>query len=117
MCTKRNLFDVFTVQVNLKTGGQKWWVYLVRCKNNSLYTGITLDVEKRFSQHQHSQKKAAKYFWGKRPLRLVAQKEIGEKSLALKVEHWIKRLKKSPKEELVNDISLIDEIIKKIKNR
>ena len=35
-----------------------WWVYIIECKNKSLYTGITTDVQRRFNEHQHDNKKA-----------------------------------------------------------
>jgi putative endonuclease len=98
----------------LESCEQDWWIYLIRCNDNSLYTGIARDVEKRFAQHQQDPKKAAKFFSGKRPLRLVARKKIGSRGLALKVEHRIKKLTKSSKEELVKDSGLIDDIIEKI---
>lgn len=77
----------------------KWYLYIIRCRNNSLYTGITTDVERRFLEH--SSGKGAKYLKGKGPLTLVFQTEVGTKSEAAKLEHLIKKLPKSKKEELI----------------
>ena len=54
----------------------EWFVYMVRCSDGSLYTGITTDVERRFSEHEAMQqrggaKRGAKYFLGRRPLAVV----------------------------------------------
>ncbi|MEM8858077.1 MAG: GIY-YIG nuclease family protein [Chloroflexota bacterium] len=76
-----------------------WFIYMIRCVDNSLYTGITTDVEKRFQKH--SQGKGAKYLKSKRPLQLVYQQPIGDRSLASKVEYAVKQLSKSKKELIV----------------
>ncbi len=88
-----------------------WWIYLVRCNDGSLYTGITVDVERRLVEHQGTGKRGAKYLRGRGPLILEFKKRIGEKGLALKVERRIKRLEKSRKEDLLNNRSIIQEII------
>lgn len=77
-----------------------WHLYLIRCSNNSLYTGITTDIERRFLEHQ-SMPQGSKYLRGKGPLQLAYQCEIGDKGLALKVEHRVKQLQKAQKERLV----------------
>ena len=48
-----------------------WWVYIIQCRNKSLYTGITTDVKRRFDEHQNNNKKASKYCARLRPLKLV----------------------------------------------
>ncbi len=78
-----------------------WSVYMVRCKNNSLYTGMAKDVQKRFEEHCAQGIKTAKYLRGKTPLELVYQEEIGSRSDALKIEHLIKKLSRAQKNELV----------------
>jgi len=79
---------------------QQWHVYIVRCRDGSLYTGIALDVERRITEHRAN--KGAKYLRGRGPIELVFQKKIGDKGAALKLEQEIKRLPKSQKEALVN---------------
>jgi len=76
-----------------------WFLYLIRCNNGALYTGITTNVERRFSEHK--QGKGAKFLRGKGPLELVFQQQLGDHSEALKTEALIKKMKKSDKEALV----------------
>lgn len=74
-----------------------WWVYLVRCGDGSLYTGIATDVARRFAEHESQGPKCAKYTRGKLPLKLVYQKEIGTRSEACKEELRIKSLSRRQK--------------------
>ena len=69
----------------------KWSVYLVRCKDDSLYAGVALDVHRRLEEHREG-KRGAKYLRGRAPLELVLRRELGDRSLALKVELRIKKL-------------------------
>ncbi|WP_321164309.1 GIY-YIG nuclease family protein [Trabulsiella odontotermitis] len=77
----------------------RWFLYLIRTADNHLYTGITTDVERRFLQHQCG--KGAKALRGKGELRLAFSGEVGERSLALRLEYRIKQLTKRQKERLV----------------
>ncbi len=88
---------------------QRWSVYMVRCRNGSLYTGIATDVARRFAEHRKNGGKGARYLRGRGPLRLVFQQAVGSRSLALRLEHRIKRLPKVKKERLVRsrDLSLV----------
>ena len=74
---------------------------MIRCGDNSLYTGITNDVPKRFEVHQSGSIKAAKYTRNRHPLQLVFSAEIGDKSAASRVEYRLKKLSKRNKELLV----------------
>ncbi|MGI9204131.1 MAG: GIY-YIG nuclease family protein [Woeseiaceae bacterium] len=74
----------------------KYSVYLVRCCDGSLYTGIATDVARRVTEHQDS-KRGARFLRGKGPLTLVYQREIGNRSLASKIESRVKRLPKAEK--------------------
>lgn len=76
-----------------------WFLYMIRCKNGSLYTGISTNVERRFAAHQAG--KGAKYLRGKAPLLLVYQQTIGSHSEALKVELQIKQMSKQEKERMI----------------
>ncbi|WP_438918558.1 GIY-YIG nuclease family protein [Kosakonia cowanii] len=76
-----------------------WFLYLIRTRNNLLYTGITTDVARRFTQHQTG--KGAKALRGKGALELVFSAQVGERSLALRLEYRIKQLTKHQKERLV----------------
>jgi len=77
----------------------EWFIYLIRCKNGQLYTGITTDVQRRLAEHQSS--KGAKYLRGRGPLQLVFQQKVGSRSDALKMEAAIKKLPKPAKEEFI----------------
>ena len=76
-----------------------WKLYILRCADGSLYTGITTDVEKRLEAHRSG--KGAKYTRGRGPLELVYSEECGDHSTALKREHEIKRLSRQEKEKLL----------------
>ncbi len=79
-----------------------WFLYIIRCNDNSLYTGITIDLERRFTEHEAQGKKCAKYLKGKAPLSLVFTTAAGQnKSEASRLEYRIKRLSKLKKERLV----------------
>lgn len=78
-----------------------WSVYIIRCGDNSLYTGISNDVPKRFEVHQSGSSKAAKYTRSRHPLQLVFSAEIGDRSAASRAEYRLKRLSKRTKELLV----------------
>ncbi len=94
-----------------------WHLYLIRCRDGSLYTGITTDVARRLADHQENKGAGAKYLRGRGPLALVFQKKLGSQSLALGVESRVKKLSKARKEELVRDNTRIDEIIKQVRSK
>lgn len=76
-----------------------WKLYILRCGDGSLYTGITTDVEKRLEQHRSG--KGAKYTRGRGPLELVYREECADHSAALKRELEIKALTKEEKLKLI----------------
>jgi len=78
-----------------------WYLYILRCKDGTFYTGITTDVEKRFQTHQSG--KGAKYTRGRRPLELAYREQCGTHSDALKREIQIKRLSREQKQALINE--------------
>ena len=77
----------------------QWYLYILRCKDNTLYTGITTDVEKRLEAHRSG--KGAKYTRGRAPLELVYRETCGSHSEALKREAEIKKLSRQSKELLL----------------
>ena len=79
----------------------QWSLYLIRCANGHLYTGITTDVERRFKEHQESGAKSAKFLRGKGPLTLVYIETVGSHSDALKREIAVKKLSRAKKLALV----------------
>ena len=76
-----------------------WYLYILRCADGSLYTGITIDVERRLEEHRSG--KGAKYTRGRGPLELVYTEECGTHSLALKRELAIKAMKTTRKNDLI----------------
>lgn len=76
-----------------------WHLYILRMENGALYTGITVDVERRLAQHREG--KGAKSLRGKGELQLVLQRPVGDRSQALRLEYLIKRFSKATKERLV----------------
>lgn len=76
-----------------------WYVYMLRCGDSTLYTGVTDDVERRLAAHRSG--KGAKYTRGRGPLELVWQEEVPDKSAALRREYQIKQLPKQEKEGLI----------------
>ena len=78
-----------------------WYVYIVRCRDGSLYTGITTEVERRLEEHQEN--RGAKYLRGRGPLTLVFKHTAATKGQALKVERHIKSLSRREKEQLILD--------------
>lgn len=76
-----------------------WYVYILRCRDGTLYTGTTDDVERRLAAH--SAGRGAKYTRGRGPLELVYQEEVPDKSAALRREYQIKRLTRQEKEKLI----------------
>ena len=75
---------------------QNWCVYIVRCADNSLYTGITTDLERRLFEHNNA-KNGAKYTRPRRPVALVYQEIAESRSQASKREREIKNLTQQQK--------------------
>jgi len=76
-----------------------WQVYMILCLDNSLYTGITTDVQRRFSQHLSGT--GAKYFRGHTPKSLVYLEGGHDRSSASRREAQIKKLRPSEKRQLI----------------
>lgn len=77
-----------------------YYVYMLQCRDGSLYTGIAVDVQKRLSTHNRG--KGAKYTRSRLPVRLVYQETQPDKSAALKRELEIKGLTRAEKLRLIN---------------
>ena len=90
---------------------KRWSVYILRCGDGTLYTGITDDVPTRLQAHRNG--KGAKYTRGRGPLELVYREELESHSAAAKREWQIKQLKKQEKLVLcstwINDVISGDE--------
>lgn len=80
-----------------KTG--EWTVYIIRCDDGTLYTGITTDINRRFSEHL-GDSRGAKYFNGRKPLEVVYRESGHTRSSACRREAAIKKLGREAKLEL-----------------
>jgi putative endonuclease len=78
-----------------------WYVYILRCADKSLYTGISTDVQRRLNEHNQDNSLGAKYTRNRRPVTLVYQEKVKTRSEASKREHAIRKLGKREKEALV----------------
>ena len=86
-----------------------WTLYLIRFGNQSLYTGITTDVERRFEEHKSGGPKAAKSIRGRGPLQLEFSVQVGDRSKATALEMKVKKLSRQDKEKLVaGQLSIFD---------
>lgn len=75
-----------------------WYVYILKCSDNSLYTGITNDIDKRIKTH--NQGNGAKYTRGRLPIKLVYSELVKDKPTALRREIEIKKMSRKQKLEL-----------------
>lgn len=77
-----------------------WYVYILKCADDTLYTGITTDVNRRLNEHNKGT--GAKYTKTRLPVVLVAVSEASNRSEASKEEYRIKQLTKKEKLQLIN---------------
>lgn len=80
-----------------------WFLYLIRCRDGTLYTGIATDVERRLAEHRGPERRGARYLRGRGPLQLLFARPVGTRESALRLEYRIKRLTRAQKEELVRN--------------
>ena len=84
-----------------------YYTYILRCSDNSLYTGMTNDLNKRINEHFSKSKKGAKYTKSHDAIRLEIAWKSKDKSLACKLEYQIKNLTKQQKENLISGEKLV----------
>ena len=97
-------------------GEEDYSLYIVRCADGSLYTGIAIDVERRMREHE-SDARGAKYLRGKGPLRLEFKQRVGNRSAASQIEYHVKQLDRPGKENLIaGQFSLADLIAESSEN-
>lgn len=85
-----------------------WHVYMIRCADDTLYTGISTDVVRRFAEHQAQGKLCARYLRGRGPLQLVFTRPAGDRSSASQLEYRLKQLSRADKLALINGVLSID---------
>ena len=84
------------------SANNEWIVYMLRCKGDTLYTGITTDIDRRVSEHNVSSL-GAKYTRSRRPVALVYTESAQDRSSASKREYQIKQMIKKQKERMIED--------------
>lgn len=84
------------------------YVYILRCKDNSLYTGWTNDLQKRIKAHNNGT--GAKYTRGRAPVKLIYFEEFQEKREAQSREYYIKKMTKKQKLELIKNKEIEEEL-------
>ena len=89
-----------------------YYVYIIRCIDNSLYTGITTDVLRRFEEHKSGN--GAKYTKVHKPVKIEICWETDNKVNASKLEFWIKKLTKQDKEKLIKNQICLENVCDRI---
>ena len=84
-----------------------YYVYILRCKDNSLYAGITTDPQRRLQEHREHTTSYSKYTTSHAPIAMERVWQTENRYLASQLEYRIKRLSKAKKEELIRDPSLL----------
>jgi len=78
-----------------------WYVYVLSCTDQTLYTGVTTDLERRIDEHNNHARLGAKYTRARRPVNLVYYEEYENRADACKQEYRIKSLSRKDKERLI----------------
>lgn len=94
-----------------------YYTYMLRCSDNSIYTGMTNNLENRINEHLSKSKKGTKYTKSHNAIKLEAAWKSNSKSLACKLEYQIKNLTKQQKENLINGEKLTTYLKGKIDGR
>lgn len=106
--------DAESSQIKVTTSSeneQVWSVYLIRTRLNTLYAGVTTDVDRRFQEHASNSKKGARYLRGKGPLALMWHQAIGDKREAMSIEYKIKQIDRKKKLSLIHGSLTLDDIL------
>ena len=90
-----------------------YYTYMLRCEDNSIYTGMTSELERRIHEHFSGENNCAKYTNWHKPIKFEIAWESSTRSLASKLEFHIKKnLTKSQKEELIKDPQKLENLLK-----
>ena len=84
-----------------------YYTYMIRCEDNSIYTGMTSNLEKRINEHLSKNKNGAKYTKSHNAIKLETAWKSKDKSLACQLEYQIKQLSKQQKENLISGEKLV----------
>jgi len=88
-----------------------YYTYILRCKDNSLYTGITTDLERRLKEHKQKGEKTAKYTMTHSAIKIEIAWESENRVLASRLEFYIKTLTKKKKEDLIKNPKLLEKFL------
>ena len=89
--------------------GTEFSLYIVRCADGTLYTGIATDVDRRLSEHE-SGIRGARFLRGKGPLQIVFSEVVGDRSTASRLEYRVKKLDRLKKLALIDGRSRLDDL-------
>lgn len=78
-----------------------WSIYIIRCGDGSLYTGVTTELDRRLREHQGTGTAGAKYLRGRGPLQLVYSLAAADRAEAQRIERRVKKLPRKQKEMLI----------------
>lgn len=88
-----------------------YYTYMLRCKDNSIYTGMTKDIKRRIEEHMQKTEKCAKYTISHDVIKVEAVWETENRANASKLEYHLKHLKKQQKENLISGIVTLEETL------
>ena len=88
----------------MNVGKKAWFLYVLRCADDTFYTGTTTDITRRLNEH-NTKKCGAKYTKTRRPVKLVFWLDFENRSKAQKAEYQFKKLTRAQKEKIINDAS------------
>lgn len=83
-------------------GNASWLVYILRCSDGTLYTGITTDLARRVAEHNDDDRLAARYTRSRRPVELIYHESCDNRAIAAQREYAIKQMKRQAKVQLIN---------------
>ena len=90
-------------RVDVLDHSQPWWVYVLLCRDNTFYCGITTDLERRLRQHNEG--KGARYTKGRRPAEVIHAWTVPSRGFALREEHTFKALSRQKKIARLKEMS------------
>ena len=82
----------------------EWNIYIVRCADETFYTGICIDIDRRIDEHNHNDALGARYTRSRRPVALMYIENVSSRSEAAKRERKIKALTRQQKQALINSV-------------
>lgn len=88
-------------KIDQQESASNWYVYILECADQTLYTGVTTDPDRRLKEHNENDRLGAKYTRVRRPVELVYQEHSDNRSLACQREAAIKKLSRKAKLQLI----------------